>query len=59
MSNGMAGDQSSQSIYTNHGMTMYGGAGFVGELSDSDIMTTNKVGANGNKAKDPLVKSVK
>ena len=55
----MAGDQSSQSIYTNHGMTMYGGAGFVGELSDSDIMTTNKVGANGNKAKDPLVKSVK
>ena len=40
-------------------MTMYGGAGFVGELSDSDIMATNKGVANGNKAKDPLIKSVK
>ena len=48
----MVGDQSSHSIYTNQGMTMYGGAGFVGELSDSDIQSTIK--GNG-KPMDPLI----
>ena len=56
ISNGNVGDQSAHSIYTNQGMTMYG-AGFAGELSDSEIMGTIK--DNGKAAKDPLVKSVK